>query len=280
MAIEYAFVSDFKNASPYTPRQELSDFCSMVESAMPGVKTRPKGNSEAWVYNPYDLITMGYIGFRDFTVKMSGTKQYGVASDYIDNEKYSSDSLQRHMVMRKHLTAAVKAAVEYLKPPTPQQIAATLVHSYARGVSDVRGSLVRKRNELESQLLEGPTNKLDSLLMREALHLLESGHTFTDPLLAQTLRAYVESIDELAATDSVSSKARVILVRQNTVTVGIQTKVGLYTAGPLTDVEHYRPDEVPEHIVGRIVMLDMVGVGNYVPGVGIKAKEGIYYAAI
>ncbi len=44
------------------------------------------------------------------------------------------------------------------------------------------------------------------------------------------------------------------------------------------EIETYY-DDLPEHILGRLAVMSMVEDGAFVPGVGFKHTEGMFYVA-
>lgn len=281
MAIQLDYVSNIKRSVAYYPaKPELIEFCMAVEDAVPGAKTKPRSRSEALVYNPHDLVAMGVIGYDDYGKKPRGNVNYMVASPNIDNTKYNAVSFERHIVLRKHLKPAVAAAVEYLTNPDPSFIADMAGSAFRSIRSTVRAG-VRSTNMTAHATVFGPVElaRYKSAAAEFVARKLAAGDTLGTPELDAAFNAFMQSSEDYANLDG-HITMQVILVRQNTVTVGLRDYADSSSTRPLREVEHYRPEEVPQHIAGRIAILNMVGDGQYVAGVGVKLQEGIYYAFI
>jgi hypothetical protein len=283
MTVSPTFVSDLE-AGVYTPpttaRLPLREFCGAVEAAIPGVKTHLRNYSAAWVYNPYDLITMGQIKVVEGTRKSGSYTQFVVASNHIQNEKYGRGTLERNTVSRKHLADAVKAAVTYLKPPTPTEVAFAAMHMFTKPYRGYEQEMAKQRGNLATELFGAAfIPRLDTRMFRDLMTMREGGMRFLDAETEQMFSKFIELSTDLAAIKN-DKGVRVILVRQNTVTTGIYPRISIYESHPMTEVQHFRPEETPPHIAERVAVLDLMGEGNYLRELGMKAKEGIYYATI
>lgn len=277
MALPVAFVHELETGpSPYKLLPELAEFCACVTDAIPGTKTFARSATSAWVYNPHDIMPIGIVSY-DHRTKRHMQSSYIVRSNTIQNRRYAIGTDNRNTVASKNMLSAVKLAVQWLIPVTPQAVSNACIASYTRVKGDKRKDYTHQRLKAEGYLLGHPSDRLRSPLIQELTKLMADGHEFSVPGLADSLREYINLCRTEQSCD-VTAPVRVIQVRQNTVTVGIHNNPSAYSYSPIEDLQHYRPEEVPQHIAERIAVLNMVGTNVYVNGVGVKATEGVYFA--
>jgi hypothetical protein len=259
----------------------LLNFRREIEAAIPGCRTTIRNNSWAWVYMPDDHYAMGAVGYGNFNQNGRGGNTYAVRSRNIVNGKYRDGSEQHNMLMSSNSSVAVKNAKKFLRRLSPQELV-NQSHQYLReaiGVmqSNARQVLMEKEVKLFGTNL--PRRK-DAPLIAELKHLVMSGHTFLDASMPTQLTEYFALSAEINDTQQPCNMLFVAVSRS-----GDKQRFDIV---PVDKAENYWPkvgepetfyDDVPEHVLGRLAVLSMVEVGTFVPGVGLKHTEGLFYVA-
>lgn len=259
----------------------LLNFRREIEAAIPGCRTTIRNSHWAWVYMPDDHYAMGAVGYGNFSRNGRGGHTYAVRSRNIANGKYSDGSDQHRMLMSSNSSVAVKNAKKYLRRLSPQELVSQS-HEYLReaiGVmrSNARQVLMEKEVKLFGTNL--PRRK-DAAVIAELKHLVMSGHAFLDASLSERLTEYFALYAENDDTQQPYSMLFVAVSRS-----GDKQRFDIV---PVDNAENHWPkvgepetfyDDVPEHVLGRLAVLSMVEIGTFVPGVGFKHTEGLFYVA-
>jgi len=259
----------------------LRDFRRDVEAAIPGCRTTLRNNNWAWVYMPEDHIAMGAIGFGNFSQNGKGGNVYAVHARNIVNGKYSSGSTQHNMVMSSNCSVAVKSAKKFLRRLSPKEL---VEHTYSHvrdAISQMRQSAREVMTSEEVRLFgAGLYNRKDAPVLVELKRLITSEHTFFDTTLTDRLTEYFA----LGAENDNAQQPYNMLFVSITQGGGKQR----FDVVPVDKAENHWPmmgeietyyDDLPEHILGRLAVMSMVEDGAFVPGVGFKHTEGMFYVA-
>jgi hypothetical protein len=259
----------------------LVNFRREIEAAIPGCRTTVRNGNWAWVYMPDDHYAMGAVGYGDFSRNGRGGSTYAVRSRTIVNGKYSDGSDQHRMLMSSNSSVAVKNAKKYLRRLSPQDLVQQ-THEHLREAigtmrSNARNVLMEKEAKLFGANLHGRSR---APILTELKHLVMSGHTFLDPSMPERLTEYFALYAENDDTQQPCSMLFVAVSRS-----GDKQRFDIV---PVDKAENHWPqvgepetfyDDVPEHVLGRLAVLSMVETGTFVPGVGFKHTEGLFYVA-
>ena len=258
----------------------LYDFRKEVEAAIPGCRTTPRNNDKwCWVYMPDDHVAMGAIGYGNFTNNSRAAFTYTVHARTVVNGKYSYHSKQHNMVMTTNLSVAVKNAKKYLRRYSPKELMEQTRKFPRDKIQGVRTNLRSEVNKQEVLLFGGSLpNRDSSPMLTELRHLLNSGHAFLTDTVPTRLTEYFN----LLAEDKHGQQG------YNMDFVAI-SKVGermRFDVIPVDKMDNHWPtagelqtyyEDVPEHTLGRVAVLNMVEDGGYVPGVGYRHTERMFY---
>ena len=272
---------DKREADTATHNLPLLEFRSAVEAAIPGCRTTRRGQNWAWVYMPEDHYAMGAVGYGNFSQNGRGGSTYAVRSNNITNNKYATGSKQRRMVMSKASLVAVKNAKTYLRKLSPQDLVKH-THEYVRDAikdmrSNARSIVMKQEVELFGASLYG---RKQSPVVVELKLLMERGHTFHNASMSDQLREYFALMGEDDDTQQPYNMLFVSVTRSGNkqrFDIVPVDKADHHWATP-GDAETYY-DNAPEHVLGRLAVLSMVENGTFVPGVGLKHTEGLFYVA-
>jgi hypothetical protein len=258
---------------------ELHEYVKELLAYSPGLKFAHKRDNELWVYledNPYVL---GYIGWADYQEWVSGEKKYMVASRNICNEKYASYNDQHSMHTSINLKTILSKAKKAMRPINPIEIAEMEVRSiedkFKRGVSD--------KSNIADNLWSNIRFDDEDALKRELRNIIRSDYKFAQPELKHKLQECFKAMDV-----SKEAKAKTLHVHF----VRAYDKYGdgelhfevidvnnLQTTTPqvVKEIKRYTEAEMPEDILGKVSVLNITDVDEYVEDVGYNTGDGMFY---
>jgi len=264
----------------------LVDFGYEVEASIPGCKVVPVDHNWSWVYMPNDTFAMGKIGYGVFTVNGKGGHTYTVQSHTIKNSKYNDWSSQRHMKSSIRREQAVGNARTYLRRLNMSEVGQA-THGFVRDkIATMRRELRTVVNTLEIAMfgvsISSAYKDVASPARDELMHLLDSGYEFLQPELRDNLQKYRDAKAEVANAHEACNMWLVVvserLGKQRVEVAPIDRVDNYFSIDRMDGVETYQ-DDVPEHIAGKVAVLNMVEEGQYIHNVGVRAAEGVYYVA-
>jgi hypothetical protein len=241
-----------------------------------------KSRPSVWVYHPNKSLCMGWIGYGNFKVNGSGQDTFVIHSRNIENNKYTLHNDQFYMVQNKQLDTAVRNARRYLRDYTPEELAKeykTLAANHWGSTNrEFAYSITTTRNEITKE-------RHGDLLMRELLHLAASGHTWLSA-------DFANNVNELAKIDAEKREAEASRdKRMYLVTTEIPFRGGgvEYRVCPVEDItatgggtEHtnhelFTDQTIDRELVGKLAVLEMCEIDQWVDGVGYKPVDNVYY---
>jgi hypothetical protein len=257
----------------------LVDFGYEVEQAIPGCKVVPVDHMWSWVYMPDDHFAMGRIGYGVFSQNGKGGHTYTVQCRTIQNGKYNDYSPQYNMKSSTSRPTAVKNAKKFLRRYNPLEVAQVVARSANDGIHKMKRTLRDDIAKVEMALFGATLSTYrqeEPLLLTEMVHLMNSGHKFFTPELADKLAQYRGLKQEY---DNAAAAYNMWFVQVNKQRVNVIPIDDLAAYAPgYGDIQTYH-DEVPEEIAGKVAVLSMVEDNTYVHGVGFKEEDGLYYVA-
>lgn len=269
----------------YSPQGRLLALKEALERTVRGLSFCFRNSKSLYVYRqdcPYVLGWIGYGSFRDGNLD----KEWAVHSRTIVNGKYSKYGDNYHIKLTGKLSVALRNAKKYLRPYSPAELATVDLGNARHQVSEEVDTLYRDARKMYDDLMNGSTyfSGTDaSRLFTELRHLLTTNHTFVDPTFGTELQKFLEAFDthkEYQRRDvpmwyvhvyergdaQVCDVVSVSDIRKMTPDVGAEW-------------HRYLGDDVPEDIVGKVSVLNILEKYQYVEGVGLKAGEGMFYVA-
>jgi prophage antirepressor-like protein len=261
-------------------------FRDRVKAAMRGLDFIDRDKQSVWVYRDDCPYVLGWIGFGDYRDGGDGTG-YGtnvfvVQARTIENKKYADHSNQFCMKMSANVEVALRNAKKYLRQYSPQELAMVNL----RGVSDkVTGRADESRAKLRtamSAVFDVDIYNKTSTLARELQHLLNTEHEFLHPEFRRNLTTYFElkhDADVLRDRTIPMWFVRVYerMGQQSFDVLSIDKPESNYTVEISQDVHRYQSDDLPEDIMGKLSVLNILTDDQYVDGVGYRAGEGMFY---
>lgn len=284
---EYKLVSQIKDEGEHraymgTP-SELADFCYDLRRNLRGCMTTIRDRRSVWVYMPDDVFAMGWVGYGEFRDRAkTDVDAFVVCSNHIANEKYSSHSTQYHMKMTVNRDVAMRNAKKFLRRPTPVEVAEYFKKSMKGGASSVEGEARHAFNEVKRDLFDTNYRTVLPPIAAELKILLDSGYEFVDKTIGDNIRKLFEKAEEFQdKAQKINAYCVVLQERLGRTIFEVVTvdDVANYTCTIHEDVQRYHEEQVPEDIAGKLAVLSMCEVDQYVPDVGVRANEKVFYVA-
>ena len=262
----------------------LLDFRYDLEHKIRGLRTVPRDGRTAWVYMPDDVLTMGFIGFGEFRFTCKErVDTFVVYSRHINNGKYAEYSDQYHMAMSAKRDVAMRNAKKYLRSLTPQETSVRLIHGYRQGARELSHEKRSAVSDLTRKLFDTTVYNQDMpAVATELKMLLDTGHSFMDKQVEADLRAYFSAVEESKGINTEADVQCVVIIKRfgrQTYNVVDITRVGFSLPTVSDEVQRYDESTLPEELAGKLAVLSMCQVDQYVHGVGSRAADKVFYVA-
>lgn len=288
LELEPVNVEEIKN-SPSKPditkdeanAKVLCGFAFQLQKKMRGISFAWKQKSNdptLWCYYDDKPYTMGYIGYGDFNTHVSPEEEeFIVYASTIENGKYSMYSNPYFMKKTIHLDKALKNACRHLRNPTPYELADLHSTDAKNKFDDVGREIEQRKSRIVRDLFD------EDKLSVELRAIVESGYEFINREVSEKINEFIAVYDE--DRDRTKKELNVYHVR-----VYMEDDIQMFDVVPIDNLhkgagavegtlETYTSDTLPEEIMGKISVLTMVDVEQFVDDVGYKDKSGCFYVA-
>ena len=227
---------------------------------------------EAHAYIPDDVYALGTIGYDDFCVTRARNgahreSTFMVKSRTIENEKYDEYREQYSMYMSKNMDKIVKLAKKHLRSYAPYEVVKIASRKVADNLTSAIYACSNDANSASRKLIN------DSVI-GQLKHLVETGYNFLSPEAKEIITTAVNKETSYRNLKDKKVSGKYVVVSNQ---MGVQMfdvfNHDDATYSPSDDWEgengvRYRMDEVPENIIGKVAVLSMTQVEDYVEGVG------------
>ena len=255
----------------------FATFLEALAKKLPTCKFSPVGNSteQLHVYLPTDHFTLGVVGWGDWSVDGKPSKSIMVRSPRIRNDKYAAERMQHYMWTSINPKRALSNALGALRPHTPIAVA----KHYAPDVaSKVWNSDYEGRDKVSK--IKGKVVRHDSL-EQELRGIVASGYTFINAEFSDLVTSFLHEADEYSLRqqkiDMVYVRAYMLGDQQVFDTVPIANMHKHYNFDVEESFLRYTEDTLPDDIRGKLSMLLMVDMNEYVDGVGMRVHDEVFY---
>lgn len=275
---------------------ELNWFFQEIKKAFRGCEIRPSRSDVSscvyHVYMPEDEYTMGWIDVSlDYSPRHSGEEiTYTVYSRDIRNnkfDKHSSGFRTKHTIRR---STALKNAKRYLRRFSHTEVIQASIQDYQSRVSRADYDAGQKHRHDWGELFGSYVNPERQVkcapILRELYLLLDSGHTFLDASLGSNLTS-LRSNKEILEQSLTDGELPVYGIR-------VRERMGqqVFDVCVIEDAQKISKDEdlsrlswdthmhdetLPEGVIGRLSTLAICEKGTYVPQVGYRHSEAVFY---
>jgi len=253
------------------PSKYLTKFQNELRKKMHGVQfaLNQQNGQRCWVYYPHETFVRGEL--YDYVSENA----YAVVSRTIENGRYSSYSAEHYMQWSGKLATAVKKAAAALTPWSVYEMAAVHCRNYEASRNEQVNDSDAKLKKLFQELGVGQNSM--------AWRALQS---MADLVPDLDVRSKIQDItrqkEDLESLSSVGANPMFVHIcedhrgNQRLATLKLQTH---YSAIE-TDEQPQYLNELSDgysDLVGKVSVLNMAAVGEYVSGVGMKAAEDMFY---
>jgi len=248
----------------------LAEFKEALSKKMRGVKFAGRGQRSAHVYYPHEKFARGVISIHD--------DNYRVRSRTIENARYAVHNTEHFMQQSKNLNTAVKKAAAALQAWTVQELATVHADPYTAG----RGELIQSVGQKAVTELKNLGLERDSIVLPMLRGMRDS---IPDISVRTSVEDFFRYDRELNDLNDIGKSPTFVYVgedhhgQQHLDTLRLETLGYSYARTDRHPVRHYErsPQEGYDELVGKISVLNMATVGDYVSGVGMKVDEDMFY---
>jgi hypothetical protein len=262
-----------------TPREDLANFQHVLSRKMRGVRfSRGVDNhTSCWVYYPHEKYARGIISVQH----RDGERTYCVMSRVIKNNRYGPHSREHYMQWSKNLQTAVKKAAAALPEFSVTEIAAMNSSVYCSNRNEQLQKEEGKRREAVDKLgvsnVECPAFRCLAAMVKQ----ITDGET---KQLVQDTLLYNQNVGELRGSGESPMFVYVGQDRSERQTVtGIPLKQVNFRSVRLEDdvrpVRFTEGSEEYNELVGKLSVLSVAQLGDYVHGVGMRVDEDEFYVS-
>ena len=265
----------------------LRRFAEALLQKVPSLKvTQRAARTKLWVYHPHETYMRGWIGYGDFRQDPADrVDTYWVFSRNIQNNRYGWGDGQ-YMRNSKKLDKALQIAATALSPWDLSEIGEMTWSDMSSSRSKENDRLLDESQKIISPYLdntyshrmEGFKTLLDELENLVAEVNRGSPYKWLNDSFGGDLHKYFElrrkNNSILNRTDYAMVLAWVERNALQTVVVDSSNSWG-YKEG--YGHKTYPLDEIPEDLMGKISVLHHVDKNTYIPDVGVRVAEEVYY---
>ncbi len=310
MNYDYKLVSEALTSSPVTAstsaryNEYITPFAKRVCKEL---RVRMIGRDPAsyWIYRDDCPYVLGWVGFGDYRDAGDGTPMYVVQARTITNGKYAPYNSQFFMKMSTKFNVALRNAKKFIRMMSPQELAGTRMRDASNAVDNVVEVAMNEYNEIRAKVIDvsgmysttlherASRSSDSSILLNELRHLMNSNHEFIDASFSNDLVTFFAKHDELnrlstrivpmwfvhvydrmeqqvfdvVNIDEITRKHRATFA-------GIPVTIVADTGAEVT---RYTPDTLPEEIMQKLSVLNILQANQYVDDVGFSAGDGMFY---
>lgn len=266
--------------------QGLLSFCEAIKKKLRGCEFAPKDSRSAWVYMPDQIYALGWVGYGDYRESAKEEiASYTVYSRNIINDMYCDNSFQYYTRGSVNMNVALRHASRYLTRYSPLEIAKELRNPFRQGAKDIEHDANSALRKQEKALFDRRHNEFNERMCRVAVELkvlLSTGYEFTDPALGEELRDYFGKEEEHHTLARQHNAYCVVidtfLGKQRYQVVSVDS-AGSWRPTIHDDVSVYDDESVPGDLAGKLSVLSMCNVDQYVTDVGVRVNEKVFYVA-
>jgi hypothetical protein len=249
---------------------------SILQVVKEGDSTPKKFYTDVTVYIEGSDYVVGAIGHgRKYGIKEVDKSVYMIHSRKINNEKFAEHRDQYWMSFVTDHKKAVRLALSKLVPYSPKEMADITIRDFKDHIEQVRNNVRAGVSGLISPLSDR------NILMREMRNLIAQNTMFVTEEFQKAAAGFIKAEEEWNEVRNKPVHGYYVYVRM----VGDEQWVDIVEA---TDAQKYHSVEhcpvtstpvsdVPEDIQGKVAVLAMANIGQYMQGVGVRTTEKSFW---
>ena len=256
--------------SDVQPSKDLTKFQNELRKKMHGVQFALTLNDRrCWVYYPHETFVRGEL------YDYKSENAYAVVSRTIENGRYASYSSEHYMQWSGKPATAAKKAAAALTPWSVYEMAAVHCREYEVSRNEQVSESDGKLKQLFRELGAGR----DTMAWRA---LQSMGDLIPDLDVRSKIQDITRQKEDLDSLSSVGANPMFVHIcedhrgNQRLATLRVHTR---YSAIETDEHPQYLNElsDGYSDLVGKVSVLNMATVGEYVSGVGMKAAEDMFY---
>ena len=232
--------------------------------------------TDVTVYIEGSDYVVGVIGHgKKYGIKEVDKSVYMIQSRKINNEKFAPHRDQYWMSFVADHKKAVRLALSKLVPYSPKEMANITISDFKDHIEQVRNTVRSGVHGLISPLSDR------NILMREMRNLIAQNTMFVTEEFQRAAAGFIKAEEEWNEVRNKPVHGYYVYVRM----VGSEQWVDIVEA---TDAQKYHSVEhcpvtsmpvsdVPEDIQGKVAVLSMGALGQYMQGVGVRTTEKSFW---
>lgn len=254
-----------------------------IKQSVRGLQFIERNKKSLYIYRDDCPFVLGWIGYGDFRQGGDGTEMYVVHARTIQNGKYADYNDQHFMKMSTNIDTALKNVKTYIRPYNPVEMAKMHMRDVSSAIGEVSGAVTSKLRDIQGSIVDVRSygDNSTSRLFTELKHLLTTNHEFVDPSFRTALTDYFAAVEEEKQYKGRSVPMWFVRVYER---LGTQT----FEVVSIDNAENFYPnigeerstynaDTLPEDIMGKLSVLNILNDEQYVDDVGYRAGEGMFY---
>ena len=230
---------------------------------------------DVMVYIDGSDYVVGRIGYgKSYGVTQSETPTYMINSRKIENDKFAEHRVQYNMSFVKDLKRALKLALTKLTPYSAKEMAGVTLLDFYSNLQNVRG----RANTKLIKVIEPLQNQ--AVLLSELKGLMSQGVHFSTPEFHTAAQQVLQAEQEWEELRRKPMQGYYVYIRMvgdaQWADVVDVTDIGNRNldAYPYTS---FPAQDLPEDIQGKVAVLSMAQINQYMQGVGRRVSEKAFW---
>lgn len=270
---------------------EFTAFLSDAKAMYPNLIFRRSSPLAAWIqFKPSDPYAVAKISYEDVRLRRARDSAdvltYNLYSRTFYNSAVSSDRIEHHMKKSKSPQAILKDIGTYTKALTTHELVRLTADDVATSIYEFFGPMIRKKKLLSNKI--GVLS--NSAAEQYVLNMARSDKSTLPPTLSD-VGDFADVHSELELFNLNARRVCAVCADEPLIRVlTVPTRL-TYEGAPalaadrldITDpsaVEVYCPSQLPSVIADRLNALRIVENMEFVPNVGIKHSDTVFYVVI
>ena len=265
------------------PESTIRELRDKIKQSIRGLQFINRDRRSLYIYRDDCPYVLGWIGYGDYRRGGDGTEMYVVHSRTINNGKYTTYNDQHFMAMSTNIDTALRNVKKYIRPYAPVDMAKIHIKDVSSEVSNVAVESMTRLRDIESSIVDLGKYGDNSAtrLITELRHLITIGHKFVDPSFGSDVADYLTARVEADKYKGRSMPMWFVRVYERfgdqCFDVASICDINTFLPKIGEEVHRYTASDLPEDIMGKLSVLNILNDKQYVDDVGYRVGEGMFY---